>query len=94
MGSRFSVSCGDAANYTDIDGYNYFYMFDPFDGECFKSVIRNIEESYQRRQRKIVLIYMAPTCHKQVLEHGMFKFAYQVKSLFTVTKTTNVYVLE
>ena len=82
MGSRFSVSCGDAATYTDIDEYNYFYMFDPF------------EDSYRRRLRKIVLIYMAPTCHKQVLEHGMFKFSYQVKSLFTVTKTANIYVLE
>lgn len=94
MGSRFSVSCGDAATYTDIDEYNYFYMFDPFDGECFATVIGNIEDSYRRRLRKIVLIYMAPTCHKQVLEHGMFKFSYQVKSLFTVTKTANIYVLE
>ena len=93
-GHRYSVVCGDAAKYTDIDSYNYFYLFDPFEGECLENVITNIENSYRRKHRKIILIYMAPRFHRQVVENHMFKLAYQVKSLFVITRTTNVYVLE
>ncbi len=92
-GHRYSVVCGDAAKFTDIDSYNYFYMFDPFEGECLQNVITNIENSYRRKNRKIILIYMAPRFHRQVVENQMFKLAYEVKSLFAITRTTNVYVL-
>lgn len=93
-GIQCQIVCGDAKDYTDIDRYNYFYMFDPFEGECFKKCITNIQDSFIRYKRKIILIYDGPVCHDLVVEDNMFQLAFQLENPFCVTHMSNIYVLE
>ena len=45
---------GDAAEVTsELDTYNYFFLYDPFEGELFRKVISNIEESYMRKNVRL-----------------------------------------
>lgn len=84
---------GDAAEYCDLDKYNYFYMYDPFSGELFEKVITNIEESYARKQREIILIYVSPREHKKVVMHDIFKFVKEIQTISGTTGTANIYVI-
>lgn len=71
--STDTIHQGDAAAFSDIDAYNYFYMYNPFVGETFKKVIQQMEWSQKRRPRVLTLIYCNPICHESVVEHGVFQ---------------------
>lgn len=44
--------CGDARNVKEeLDAYNWFYFFFPFDKEIFEIVIDNIKQSYLRKKK-------------------------------------------
>lgn len=86
---------GDAAGVTaEIDDYNYFYMYDPFEGKLFSDVIHNLEDSYQRKSRSMVLIYSVPSCHEAVVKNGYFKLCKQIKTDFLDDKIVNIYRIE
>ena len=62
---------GDATLIKDeIDDYNYYFFYDPFQGQSFTSVIDNICESQKRKRRKISIIYASPRCHEYVIGRG------------------------
>ena len=83
---------GDAAAVTEeIDDYSYYYMYDPFEGNTFSTVIRNLENSYQRKKRNMTLIYSVPTCHEVVVKNGYFKLCKQIKTDFLDDKIVNIY---
>lgn len=64
---------GDARNITEeLDEYNYFYMYNPFDGELFNVVIKNLENSYLRKKRRMTLIYSGACLHSKVVDGGIF----------------------
>jgi SAM-dependent methyltransferase len=63
---RVEVRCCDAADFRDLDDYNYFYFFDPFPCAVMKEVIRNIENSINKHPRKVTLIYLNPNCHAEI----------------------------
>jgi len=84
---------GDATMVSDVlDDYNYFYMYNPFEGETFRKVIRNMEESVRRRPRRITLIYAGAWLHKDVIANGLFKLAKQVYT-DTWVRYVNVYTI-
>ena len=95
LGIKNEIICGNAVEVGNniLDEYNYFFMFDPFVGDVFRKVIDNIETSYEHKKRKIVLIYGAPRCHKEVIRNGKFKFVKECENLYAITRTTNIYVL-
>jgi hypothetical protein len=62
----------DAAEFTDLDGYNYFYFFSPFPGNIMRAVIKNIEDSLARTPRKAVIIYFNPEYHNDVIADSSF----------------------
>ena len=68
-----TVVHGDAGAFSGIDDYNYFYCYNPFVGETFSRVMAQMEASWQRRPRKMTLIYSNPFCHERVVEHGVFR---------------------
>lgn len=81
----------NAAMITDVlDEYNYFFMYNPFQGKTFENVINNLEESYKRQKRKIYLIYSGPYCHDMVISNGIFKFSKTIKTDYSV-KNVRVY---
>lgn len=85
------ILCKDARILGDeLDIYNYFYMYDPFEGDMFLEVLKRIEESYERSNRMIFLIYAVPNCHEIVLKTG-FKLSKYIKSDFFDYRTVNIY---
>jgi len=68
-----AVVKGNAAEFSDVDGYDYFYLYNPFVGETFRGVIRQLEASHWRKPRVMTLIYSNPFCHQSVIEHGVFR---------------------
>lgn len=70
-----TVSCiyGDAKSIKEeLDEYNWFYYFDPFDKEIFKKTIKNICDSLKRKPRKVHIININPSYHDIVLNSGYF----------------------
>ena len=85
---------GDAAEVTfELDAYNYFFFYDPFEGELFSKVISNIEESFMRKKRKIILIYAAAFCDSRVRKNNMFKLCKQIETDYWTLPDVNIYML-
>lgn len=64
---------GDAAMLDEeLDGYNWFYFFDPFEINIFEKVINNICNSIKRKPRKVHIINILPRYYQLILDTGMF----------------------
>jgi hypothetical protein len=66
---------GNAAEYNDIDKYNYFFFYNPFHGKIMKSVINQIECSLTRKPRKIIIIYQNPEEKSLFINSGILPYA-------------------
>ena len=78
---------------TEIDDYSIFNMYNPFGGETFRKVITNIEASYTRNPRRIILIYSGVVLHKEVIRNGRFRLVRKIYNDFW-SKYTNIYVMD
>lgn len=67
------IVCSDAADFKDLDAYNYFYFFDPFPCHVMQDVIDNIEKSVLSRPKAVTIIYLNPQCHDLVESSNIFK---------------------
>jgi protein-L-isoaspartate O-methyltransferase len=67
-----NMTVGDAADFTDLDGYNYFYFFSPFPAAIMRAVVKNIASSLARKPRKMVIIYFNPEHHDAVVTDSPF----------------------
>lgn len=56
----------DATSFENYEDYNYFYFYNPFVGEIFRSTVRKILES--TKNKEIIFIYLNPLCH-DILEN-------------------------
>lgn len=72
LGKRIEMVVGDAVEFTDLDGYNYFYFFNPFPAEVMRAVIGNITASIARSPREVVIIYFNPEFHEAVVQGSPF----------------------
>lgn len=64
---------GDATQVKEaLDGYNWFYFFDPFDEAVYTKTIENICESIKRKPRKAYIISILPRYHEFITDTGMF----------------------
>jgi hypothetical protein len=68
-----TIYCCDAALFTELNIYTYFYMYNPFAEVVVRRVLDNVTTSLRRRPRKITLIYKNPTCEHAVLDAGFRK---------------------
>jgi hypothetical protein len=69
---NITMTVSDAADFTDLDEYNYFYFFSPFPCSVMSAVMRNICASLIARPRKTVIIYFNPECHAAVVTDSPF----------------------
>jgi len=67
------VRCCDAADFRQLDEYNYFYFFDPFPCVVMMEVLNNIEKSIIGLPRKVTIIYLNPFCHDLIESDNIFK---------------------
>ena len=82
----------DAAKVTsELDNYNWFYFFDPFERQIFEPVISNIYDSYLRKPRKLNLISINPRYHDVIEKCGIFVMINQFCAA-TRQKVVNIYI--
>jgi tRNA1(Val) A37 N6-methylase TrmN6 len=72
----------DAAEFTDIDRYTFFYMYNPFPRIVTESVLENVTRSLERRRRKVTLIFNNSVDHDLILASG-FRVEAEFKHLDT-----------
>ena len=69
---------GDAGELTEqLDKYNWFYFFLPFDDYIFKKCIKAICDSYRRNKRKIHIISISPYSYESIENTGVFRLTNQ-----------------
>lgn len=89
-----SINCihGNAASLSyELDEYNYFYYFAPFEGEVFEKTVENICQSIERVPRKVYIIYIFPQCHKMIENTGKFQLTNRFTNM-TRQRVVHVYV--
>ena len=64
------IFCGDAAHFTELDRYTFFYLYNPFSTQVMCETIKHICESLARRRRRAMLIYKNPVDHDLLIEVG------------------------
>jgi len=70
----------DAAEYHVDDDINIFYLFNSFVGNVLEKVLDNIDLSFSRSNRTILLVYLNPTCKNVVIERRSYNLVYSVQS--------------
>ena len=71
LGNVNTIVC-DATDFTDLDGYNYFYFFSPFPATIMRAVIKNICLSLARKSRRLVIIYFNPEYPDSIVTDSPF----------------------
>ena len=67
------MTVGDAADFTGLDDFNYFYFFSPFPSIVMQAVMKNISNSLLRKPRKAIIIYFNPAFHDDVVTDSPFQ---------------------
>lgn len=71
--SNAEIFCCDAAEFSSLDLYDFFYMYNPFPEAVMRRVMENIGTSVARRQRNVTLIYKNPIFGELVICSGFRK---------------------
>ncbi len=70
--SNVAMIVSDAADFTDLDAYNYFYFYSPFPRSVMAVVMHNIQSSLLKKPRPLHLIYCNPEFHDLVEKDSTF----------------------
>lgn len=79
LGISCNICQGDATQFSELDDYNIFFMYNPFGGDNVAAVVKNIQESYARNHRNIYLAYGNPFFHERVISKGGFQLYRQIR---------------
>ena len=88
--SLFNIFVGDAAEFDSYVNYNYFYMYNPFDGEVMQKVISRIIESQKESNRKIYIVYKNPLYEDVIEKTGCFTLVKKCRDSIVGRKTRQV----
>lgn len=89
-----AINCihGDATKLTtELDPYNWFYFFDPFDDDVYEETLRNIYGSIERKPRRTHVIIINPRCHQKITDSGYFVLTNQFE-VMTRQRVADVFV--
>lgn len=70
--NRYELFVMDAANFKALDGYNYFYFYNPFSQTVLEKVIENIVSSIERAPRIVFIIYNNPKYNSVIISERLF----------------------
>ena len=89
------IILGDATSLTnEVDAYNYFFLYDPFEGKQFELMTESILDSFTRNYRKITVVYASPQCDQILREKGGFVLTKRIEADCLEYPGINIYVLE
>jgi SAM-dependent methyltransferase len=63
----------DAAEFLDLEEYNYCYFYSPFPRNVMSAVLSNLRASLQKAPRRMYLIYCNPEFHDLMVANPPFK---------------------
>ena len=76
--NRAELLYGDAAKLTEqLDDYNWFYFYNPFDEVILKKCVDNMVQSYYRNKRKIHIVFFSPRDYSCIENTGVFRMCNQ-----------------
>lgn len=87
--SKSALYHSDAAEFTDIDRYTFFYMYHPFPRIVTERVLQNMVRSLERCPRRLTLVFNNSVDHDLILTYGFLVEA-EFKQLGT-TRPAYVY---
>lgn len=64
---------GDAANLKSFEGYNVFFLFNPFPVNVVIKVIKNLKEYFDSIQTKVYIVYINPVYKIDFLNAGFIE---------------------
>ncbi len=76
-----------------LDDYNVFFFYNPLVGSLCELMMNNLEQSFERRNRNLYLVYPNPFCHRIVLKNGYFKL-YRQMLIDNYDPILNIYRIE
>ena len=70
-GARLDITVieGDVTHYEIEADQNVFFLFNPFDDVVMEAVVKNIQQSLQKKPREIAIIYYNPV-HSHILDNS------------------------
>lgn len=71
LGLNSRIELADAADFSGLDEYRYFYLFNPFPEGVMKRFLMNLRDSLCRAPRSVTLVYNNPSCHRLLLPHAV-----------------------
>lgn len=71
----FSLLCMDAGGFRPPDDNLVLYLFQPFPIETLRLVLENLRASLERRPRELVIGYLNPLFHDEVMDSGLVRLA-------------------
>lgn len=76
--TKVELLFGDAAKIEEeLDSYNWFYFYNPFDEVILKKCADHIANSYRRNKRKMHIIFFSPKSYTSIEETGVFRLTNQ-----------------
>lgn len=78
-GAQFHVCFADAAQYYIPEHINVFYFFNPFSEIVMRTVLLKIQESINRKIRKVYILYINPR-HAEVFTSNGYRIVWELKS--------------
>jgi SAM-dependent methyltransferase len=70
---RIELVCSNAKDFSNLDDFNYIYLFNPFPGPVLLDVVENVRSSLQNNPRDLTIIYSNPKCEDVVLDSNLFQ---------------------
>lgn len=78
LNDRMELLYGDAGELTvELDQYNWFYFFAPFDNYIYEKCMKSICDSFEREKRKIHIICINPSSYECVEKTKIFRLTNQ-----------------
>ena len=91
LDDKLQLIQGDAASLTtELDAYNWFYFFDPFDATIYSKCIEAICDSVKRKNRKVHVIAINPRFHEMIEKTGVLRLVNQF-TIATRQRVVNIY---
>jgi SAM-dependent methyltransferase len=76
--SACEMLCTDALHYVIPEDVTIIFMYNPFEGSIFESMLRQIVDSYDRKPRRLRLVYANPREHHAVVNYGRFRLTRRI----------------
>ena len=76
---KTEVFHSNAMEFKELDRFTHFYLYNPFPEVILQEVLQNIQESHQRKPRKITLVYNCPRLRDIIKNHPFFEEIKEIK---------------